>query len=288
MAPPAVDRAMRLDRLATLYVFQPLAARRTGAGAGIPILMYHSISAEPETGHPYFHTRTSPERFAAQIYFLRENGYSTVPLVDVPDLLAGGRREIRKPLVITFDDGYRNFYTHAGPILAESGFTATVFLPTGFLGNPRKQLHRLDCMTWDEVRELDRAGIEFGSHTVTHPKLVELQRAQVERELRDSQKMLEDELGKAVRAFAYPYAFPETARSFLEFLKDTLIRCNYRVGVTTMIGTATADDDRLFLRRLPVNSADDDALLQAKLDGGYDWLYGLQRLKKSLRRGAAV
>lgn len=279
---------MRLDRIATLLVFHPLAARRTGAESSVPILMYHSISDEREAGHPYFHTRTSPERFAAQMRFLRENGYSTMHLAGVPDVLAGHASAIRKPVVITFDDGYRDFHTHAYPVLAENSFTATMFLPTASIANPRKQLNRIDCMTWDEVRELDRAGIEFGSHTVTHPKLVELDQAQVERELDDSRKRLEDELCKSVTAFAYPYAFPETALSFVEVLRSTLIRCEYQVGVSTAIGTATADDDRFFLRRLPVNSSDDDALLRAKLEGGYDWLHGLQRLKKSLHGAAAV
>ena len=85
----------------------------------------------------------------------------------------------RKPVAITFDDGFQDFYTEAFPVLAQYGFSATMYLPTAFVGNPRRSFKSHPCMTWSEVREAYRAGIEFGSHTVSHPKLVELDWPQI-------------------------------------------------------------------------------------------------------------
>jgi peptidoglycan/xylan/chitin deacetylase (PgdA/CDA1 family) len=275
--------SLRLDRLATLYLFHPIAVRRANDALRIPILMYHSISESRRSRHAYFHTATSPARFAEHMGYLAGNGYRAVALTDALSLLTGRQApQAAKPVVITFDDGYRDFHTHAFPILAQHQFTANVFLPTAYIGDRRKNFNGAECLTWAEVRELHAAGVEFGSHTVTHTRLRELALADVEGELRRSKETIEDKLGAPVSCFSYPYAFPETLRSFVAALRNTLMRCEYRVGVSTLVGAATPADDRFFLRRLPVNSLDDLALFRAKLEGGYDWLRGLQRLKKSL------
>ncbi|MCD4812025.1 polysaccharide deacetylase family protein [bacterium] len=85
--------------------------------------------------------------------------------------------------VLTFDDGFRDFYTYAYPILKKYSFTATVFLPTGFIGNGQSIFNGKEHLRWDEVREIRFNGIEFGSHTVSHPKLRNLKRKNVENEL---------------------------------------------------------------------------------------------------------
>jgi peptidoglycan/xylan/chitin deacetylase (PgdA/CDA1 family) len=272
---------MRLDRLATLHLFHPIAVRRVSKGLRVPILMYHSISDAQEFGHAYFHTSTSPSRFSEHMEFLAANGYTAVSLTKVLDLLSGGTAtRITKPVVITFDDGFRDFHTHAFPVLAKHRFTANMFLPTAFVSDRRSKFNGAECLTWSEVRELRGAGVEFGSHTMTHPRLRDLSIPEVEKELRCSKETIEDKLGVAISSFSYPYAFPETLPQFVGELRQVLLRCDYGVGVSTVIGAATAADDRYFLRRLPVNSADDLALFQAKLEGGYDWLHGFQLMKK--------
>lgn len=273
---------IRLDRLATLYVFHPLAARRRNGPVRVPILMYHSISDSSDHRRPYYRTTTSPGRFAEQMRYLKEMGYTVVRLSQAAEVLAQGRPEIAKPVVITFDDGYRDFYTRAFPVLAKYGFTANMFLPTAYITESRSSFQGIECMSWGEVRELDAAGIEFGSHTVSHPKLKDLPPEAIDEEVSRSKVTVEDKLGRAVRTFSYPFAFPETNRQFVEQLRSTLIRRGYQTGVSTVIGRAGPSQDRFFLPRLPVNSADDLDLFQAKLDGGYDWLHGLQRLKKAV------
>ena len=92
---------------------------------------------------------------------------------EVAGLLARGKPLAARAVVITFDDGFRDFYTAAFPVMQEHQFTATVFLPTAFIGEDRRSFKGAECLTWEEVRRLRRAGVQFGSHTVNHPRLVE-------------------------------------------------------------------------------------------------------------------
>jgi len=278
---------MRIDRFATLHVFHPLAVRESGPRR-VPILMYHSISDANETRHPYFRTSTSATMFETQMRFLSENRYQSVGLGVALDVLEGRRADLVKPVVITFDDGFRDFRSRAFPVLAACGHIATMFLPTGHIEDHPSQLKGIETLTWSEISELEREGIEFGSHTVTHPQLRTLPPVKVDEELRQSKRTIEDRLGKPVKYFSYPYAFPENARSFVGRLRETLAACGYLAGVSTMIGTATQGEDPFFLRRLPANSSDDILLFRAKLERGYDWLHTLQRWKKSLLPSAAV
>src|SRR5579863_3371770 len=197
----------RADRLATLYVFHPIQTLRPRKWR-IPILMYHSISAgQRSNSHPYFQTATSPEAFEVQLRFLSENQYRVLNLNDA----MGSAVIPARSVIITFDDGFRDFYTRAFPILNRFGYSATVFLPTAYIGDRvARGFNGSECMTWDEIRELREAGIHFGSHTVTHPQLKTLTAKNLEDEIRVSKETIEDKLGCGVQSFAYPYAFPET------------------------------------------------------------------------------
>jgi peptidoglycan/xylan/chitin deacetylase (PgdA/CDA1 family) len=270
----------RLDRIASLYLFGP----RRRSGGAIPILMYHSVSEEEETDrHPYYRVQTTPEMFTQQMVHLRRGGHKVVDLNSAARLLAEGDRAATNLVAITFDDGCQDFSTTAFPLLQRFGFTATVFLPTAFIGSSSLTFRGRNCMTWMDVRELYRHGISFGSHSVTHRELVALPKADVMRELLESKITIEQEIGAPVDSFAYPYAFPQEDRKFCDFLREGLQECGYTQAVCTKIGTATKDSDRFSLPRIPVNSDDDPAFFQSKLDGGYDWLRrvqaGVRRLK---------
>lgn len=271
---------MRLDRLISVNVIHPFC--RSSPVDTVPVLMYHSISDEPETGtSPYYRTATRPEIFRQHMQALKSTGYRAVDLKTAVHSLQQGTQE--KIAVVTFDDGYRDFYTAAFPILQAHAFTATMFLPTAFIGDKPRSFKSRVCLTWNEVKELHQAGIHFGSHTVTHPKLVELDWPQIQTELADSKAEIENRLGTVADTFAYPFAFPETNRPFVRRLSELLAETGYQCCATTRIGRAKPGDDLMQLKRLPANSCDDARLFQAKLKGCYDWVGHAQFVTKRLK-----
>jgi len=272
----------RLDRFLTLYFFHPLAKLTSAAaGSNVPILMYHSISGRQKHGsHPYYETATSPAVFERHLACLKESGYKTISLEDLGRVFSGLSDPEEKHVVITFDDGFADFYDIAHPLLEKHGFSATVFLPAGMIG---KQVNGLPCMSWDQIRKLSEKGISFGSHSMTHPKLVELSAAEVEAEIGESKAAIERELGDKIASFSYPFAFPEQDSTFCIRLEALLQKHGFRSGVTTIVGKSSPADNRFFLKRLPVNDFDDDKLLTAKLEGGYDWLHTGQRMTKEAK-----
>jgi peptidoglycan/xylan/chitin deacetylase (PgdA/CDA1 family) len=277
--------AFRLDRLLTLNFFQPFCRSSSGKNkSSLPILMYHSISDDREENvSPYYRTATSPKLFFAHMALLRAEGYEVLGLQAGLEKFRRGNSVGTKLAVITFDDGFRDFYTAALPVLRQNNFGATVFLPTAFIGRERRDFKGRVCMTWDEVRESQKAEIEFGSHTVNHPKLYELGLPQIRVELIESRMTIESELGQPVRSFAYPYAFPSADRAFEKVFVETLKETGYDCCVTTKIGLAAKNDDLFTLKRLPMNSADDEALFLAKLAGAYNWLAWPQENFKAMK-----
>lgn len=266
---------MRADRAGTLGVVGPLVQLGLWSSpAGIPILMYHSISDDQENGvAPYYRLTTSPACFAAQMRWLKSAGFVGVGLPDdIARLQDGGTNGTRR-VVITFDDGFHDFYSHAWPTLAEMGFSATVYLPTSFIGtSSRLTFKDRPMLTWREVREMAASGVTFGSHTATHAVLRSEQRSRIRTELAESKRALQDVLGEPITAFSYPYAFPQEDKTFVSTFKDELRAQGYMTSVTTIIGRVRVGDDPLELKRLPVSGADDARMFAAKIDGAYDWM----------------
>ena len=274
---------MRLDRTLSVRLGRQMSRiANWGNLHGIPILMYHSIRNQAGTAHPYYETSTAPAVFATHLEFLSSNGYSAICIEEALQSLSA-RQSAANCVVITFDDGFRDFYSAAYPILREFGFVATVFLVTGLINDERSQWKGSDLMTWAEVRELQTLGIRFGSHTVSHPELETLEEKRIAWEVGQSKQTLEDKLGAPVKSFAYPYAFPEDKQTFTKRLAEILENYGYENGVSTVIGRARSRDNRFFLPRLPVNTWDDPRLFQTKLEGGYDWLHLPQSIYKKVR-----
>ena len=275
---------MRLDRVVTLSAYRAagwLAPNREAMT--LPVLMYHSISATPENAHPYYRTHTDPAVFAEHMRVLDNAGYHGVGLSQGLVEILSPERSRSRPVAITFDDGFHDFLTEAAPVLQRHGFSATMYLPTDFIGEERRQFKNHACLTWKEVRELYHSGFEFGSHTASHPVLADLPWDGIRSELVCSKRVIEEQLGAEVSTFAYPYAFPRQKREFAQRMMACLKEAGYRSAVTTLIGRVNTDDDTFCLKRLPVNSCDDGALLRAKLQGFYNWMAAPQLAAKYLK-----
>lgn len=290
----------RFDRFLTLHVFRHLGkVLPQTEGIRIPILMYHSISDEPEKGHPYFWINTSPNRFAEHMQFLHKNNYKVISLSEAFHIIESQtiqqHRNTGLPntqnstlntrfIVLTFDDGYRDFLTQAFPILKKYGFQSTVFLPTKFVKDKKEQgLKGKEHLSWSEVRGLQKNGIRFGSHTVNHRQLINLDESTIRFELKVSKEVIEDQTGEKVEDFSYPYRFPTQDKTFIKNLENWLREYKYKQGISTRIGTTHKPKDRFSLKRIPINSLDDLPLFQAKICGDYDWLRVPQNLTKQFK-----
>ena len=269
---------LHLDRLVCVGLSQIVPTRWLQVkGNRLPILMYHGIDEAQSDRHPYFQTNTSMAAFRAQMQMLAERGYRGVSLEQALYHSSGDSGQL---VVITFDDGYADFYDEAVPVLVNHGFTATVYVVSDLTGNHRLTKGGKTFMSWADVRELSKYGIQVGSHTVTHGHLCKASDAQLKNELRHSKEDIEDGIGSPIDSFSYPYAFPEHNKLYIKRVRECLQMYGYKNAVSTIVGTANSKTDPYLLPRLPVNTFDDNTFLQAKLNGGYDWIHTLQYAKK--------
>lgn len=276
----------QIDRWVSVYAVQPLLhSRLLQLRPGIPILMYHSVSNDHEIGiAPYYRVTTSPGRFREQMRYLHDHQFEVIGLPLALSRLTADLPLTARSVVITFDDGLDDFRTHAWPVLSSFGFTATMFLPTGYIGQTSRSFKGRRCLTWTHVRCLHREGVSFGAHTVNHPVLYGMSWVDIRFELQDSRKRVEDELGSPVQSFAYPYAFPQEDRRFVTRLRGELLACGYSDAATTVVGREQKGGHPLSLRRLPINDRDDHRLFVSKLHGAYDWVGGVQGTVKHVSR----
>ncbi|NUR06510.1 MAG: polysaccharide deacetylase family protein [Nocardioidaceae bacterium] len=213
-----------------------------------PILMYHAVDtlADP------MNVQVFPARLRQQLRVLRRLGMRGV---SVRELLAAPSH--RERLVgLTFDDGYADFATTAAPILAEFGFTASVYVVAGRLDgtNEWDPPPRRPLMTADQLRQVHRAGHEVGSHGMWHTRLRDLPAARLTEELATSRQVLEDVVGAPVTGFCYPYgdARPEVA---------PLVREHYDYGCAVL----SRSGHRWAMPRFHVDNGDDPMRLLAKI-----------------------
>ena len=181
-----------------------LAWNRLFPAQGIPILCYHRIA-----DHGSISTVT-PAAFRRQMQLLQAWGFRTLALQELVTLLSCGHPLPRWRVVLTFDDGYACFYHEASTVLREMGFTASVFVPTDYVGLPASWNKRVaaaggNLLSWEEIKELAQAGFSFYPHGLSHRRLTQLSNSELERELRGSRELLEARLGQPATVFCYPY-----------------------------------------------------------------------------------
>jgi peptidoglycan/xylan/chitin deacetylase (PgdA/CDA1 family) len=198
------------------------------------ILMYHAVGDYPDDAFA-----VSVDTFREQITWLSEKGFEVVSLSFLlRSMQTGNYRALRKKVVITFDDGYKDFVTNALPILQECGATATVFLVTDMIGENTSWNNigsRVPLMTEYEVRSIKAQGISLGSHTATHANLALLSREDLKRQLRDSYDAL-IRLGESFPTLSYPWG--QYTRQIEEAVKASNFECALAVGEQTRLTAA--------------------------------------------------
>lgn len=213
----------------------------------IPILMYHQIGEPAARGSPYRGLTVHPAKFRRQMTWLRRLGYRGLSMRDLMPYVRGERQG--RVVGITFDDGYRNVLQNALPVLRELDFTATNYFVVRELGGSnvwdRKEgVPAAALMTAAELKDWTQAGMEAGSHTLTHPFLPELEPDRAAAEIRDSRDALEQVLGAPVESFCYPYGGESAA------LRDCVRRAGYSNATTTERGLVRPDEDLMGLPRI--------------------------------------
>ena len=178
---------------------------------GIPILAYHSVSREAT---PRFKPFTvSPELFAEHMDYLHHHAYTTLTVTQLITMLAEARQTFpERVIVITFDDGYADFFTEALPVLKRYDFTATLYIVTAFINGTSRWLQRegetmRPMLTWEQVRQLSSLGIECGGHSHSHRQLDILPLSMARDEIVRCKHLLEDHLGREVMSFSYPHGY---------------------------------------------------------------------------------
>jgi peptidoglycan/xylan/chitin deacetylase (PgdA/CDA1 family) len=215
----------------------------------VPILMYHEISARSGTAS---RLAVPPPAFAGQLEHLASDGFVTLTASALAAALAAGSPLPERAVVLTFDDGFADFHERALPLLRRYGFTATLFVTTGWIADagPHAAGRRPGRMlTWSQISEAAAAGIEIGAHSHRHPQLDQLGRSRLRAELTISKELLEDVLGRPVPGLAYPYGYSSAP------VRRAVAEAGYAYACAVGNVLAGARYDRFALPRLTVRAS---------------------------------
>ena len=198
--------------------------------AGQPILTYHHVGPRPH-GARLKGLYVPPQLFARQMAELKSAGFHTPPFEHVTHGGANPQRNI----FLTFDDGFRDVFEHALPVLRAHGFRAVLFLVSDLIGKTNEWQQRAGdvvepLMDAAQVREWLAAGQQIGAHTRTHPWLTRLAPAAAREEIAASRKGLEDLFAVPVEHFCYPYG------DWNDAVRDMVAEAGYRTACTTNSG----------------------------------------------------
>jgi peptidoglycan/xylan/chitin deacetylase (PgdA/CDA1 family) len=229
----------------------------TGRTIVVPILMYHRIDyLRPSLPAITRRLTVDPGDFAQQMRWLRDNGFHTLTQRELLAALRNQQALPARPVLVTFDDGYRDVLGKASPVIERLGLHATAYVISGRLRGTDTSF-----LTVPELRVLEQRGIEIGSHTVDHANLPSLDDTQALAELTTSRETLERAVGHAVPWFAYPYGAYDARVAAL------VAQAGYLTAVTTDSGSCQPTQRPLELERLEVLDTTGVAGLAAMLSG---------------------
>jgi len=221
----------------------------------VPILIYHHFAPDLPTDPQQASISVTTSAFSDQLGWLAENGYTSITVAELYNAFYYDLPLPAKPVILVVDDGYAEVYQLAFPLLKQLGFGATIATITGAVDHPT-------YLTWEQIEEMSDSGVEFVSHSVTHGNLAAMTRDDLQKELGDSRRTLEEKLGRPVQFFVYPYGEPfingsDAARQLvLDVLRDT----GYLGALTTSSGppyvSVQRADAPYQLHRIPVSGGE--------------------------------
>lgn len=217
----------------------------------IPILLYHYVEYVKDPGDTIRKSLDIlPVTFDLEVKTLKDAGYTFITMSDLADALDDKNNLPSRPVILTFDDGYRDFYTDVFPILKKYQVKAVAYIVPNFLNKP----NNMD--TW-MLKELVKSGlVEIGAHTMDHSYLKGLALKRVQYEVLESKKYLEENLGIIVTTFAYPYGAFDNAAI------DAVKKAGFSSAVTTINGIFVMDVNRFFINRIRPGGRVGESLLE--------------------------
>ncbi|MFZ3062226.1 MAG: polysaccharide deacetylase family protein [Actinomycetota bacterium] len=231
-----------------LYIYKEARLK----GAGVPVIRYHRVAPRRALG-----LREPLWFFDLQMRYLKWRGYQTVSLNDVVEYVEKGKRLPRRSMVITFDDGYEDNYFYAEPVLRKYGFKATIFVVVNGVGGTNfwdegSRAPRLRMLSWQEIKRLQKRGVDIESHTLNHRHTIMtlMTEEELRREILGSRVILEEKLGRPVRFLSYPYG--EMNPRLERIVKES----GYRGAVSVQDGGNGKNVDVYDLKRIRIQGRD--------------------------------
>ena len=245
----------------------------------LAILTYHSIDDSGSV------VSVAPKTFAEQMGALAESGFRGISLSEALAYRDAHKQWPEACAVLTFDDGFANFYETAMPEIARHNFTATVFVISGHVEGhndwdaPPSGLGSQRMLTWRQVKELSEQGIEIGGHTRTHPDLRRLSEKEIEEEIAGGCAEISDQAGRAVENFAYPYGY-------LNRQAEEVVRRTIRSACTTELRRAS-NESLHALPRVDMYYLQSPQQLQSLVTGKLDGYLTVRRWGRVIRQAMA-
>jgi peptidoglycan/xylan/chitin deacetylase (PgdA/CDA1 family) len=219
----------------------------TSRRAVVPVLMYHHVGlADPTADAIRRDLSVSPANFEAQLRYLIARGYQPITLETLVLHLQIGQPLPAKPVILTFDDGFKDQYTNAYPLLEKYGFRGTFFVITRFADEERPEY-----MSWSEIEFLHAQGMEIGSHSYTHPSLQGKSFDYLVWQMLGSKEAIEARTHQPVRTFSYP------SGQYDQLAIDVLRSAGYWTAVTVEAGSMQTTERPFELRRIRVRGSYD-------------------------------
>ncbi len=178
--------------------------------------------------------------FEQHMKWLQEYGYTSITPEDLYEFIVNGRELPEKPVLITFDDGYKDNYTNAYPIMKKYGFKGTIFVVTGFLGVYDNYL------TWEQAKELTDNGFSIESHTHNHKSMTEASDDDISRELAKSRDTIKEKLGVEADFIAYPTG------TYNLHIAELVKEAGYKGAFTIKYDNASRDSNIYAIERVPI------------------------------------